>query len=86
MDNQDRKDLREALDRTRRIETRITKIGRHLNVDVGGGRPVYQPENKRVTLPSLNCSIGEVLECAGGAGAFVQVYINDEFLGTLQKA
>jgi hypothetical protein len=48
---------RETLDRVRRIETRLTKVAQHFDIDVGGGRPVW--DDGDVIIPSPNCSIRE---------------------------
>ena len=54
-------EVKEIVDRVRRIETRVTKMGHAMGVDVGGGRPIWNAAQKRVLLPSPNCSIGECL-------------------------
>jgi hypothetical protein len=52
---------RESVERLRRIETRVTKIGQAMGVDVGGGRPIWMGHMKRVVIPSPNCSVGAVV-------------------------
>lgn len=78
-------ELREVLDRTRRIETRVTKIGRAMGVDVGGGRPVWIQDSARVIIPSPNCSVGAIIEVVpvDRRGEDIDVYINEEYMFTL---
>ena len=76
-------DLQEILDRVRRIETRVTKVGRALDVDVGGGRPEQIADN-RLAIPTPNCSIGECVRAiAIDTQSSVQVYVGEEYLVTL---
>lgn len=81
----DHEDIREVRDRMRRVETRVTKIGRFLGVDVGGGKPVWQPGDQSIMIPTPNCAVGEILhaipdDCRKGN---VDVYVNDDYLFTL---
>lgn len=78
----------ETLDRVRRIETRVTKIGNHLGVDVGGGKPEWDRVNERVVLPSPNCSISECVKVIPPQfnGRLVNVFVDDEYLTTLCPA
>ena len=48
----DQGDIREVRDRMRRVETRVTKIGRFLGVDVGGGQPIWRAHDKTVLIPT----------------------------------
>jgi len=75
---------RELVDRVRRIETRVTKIGRHFGIDVGGGRPIWDPRG-RVVIPSPNCSVGDILKTVPDASRSgeVDVYVGDEYMMTL---
>lgn len=50
----------EMLDRSRRIETRVTKLGIAQGVEMGGGRPVWN--GNRIDIPSRNCSIGDIMQ------------------------
>ena len=77
--------ISEILDRTRRTETRVTKIGRAMGIDVGGGRPVWIEDSSRVIIPSPNCSVGAITEVvpASRRGEDVDVYVNEEYLFTL---
>jgi hypothetical protein len=79
----DHEDIREVRDRMRRVETRVTKIGRFLGVDVGGGRPIWR--DGTVVVPTPNCAIGEMLKVIpdGAKGGDVDVYVNDDYLFTL---
>jgi hypothetical protein len=52
----------EVLDRVKRIETRVTIIGRHLGADVGGGKPVFNRQASRIDIPTRNCSLGEMMK------------------------
>lgn len=71
----------ELLDRVRRIETRVTKIGHAMGVDVGGGRPSWDVKRGCVVLPSPNCSIAECVNIvpASREGP-VDVYVGDQFI------
>jgi len=73
----------EMLDRSRRIETRVTKIGNFIGADVGGGKPVW--DRDRVQIPSRNCSIGDVIAVvpADQRHRSVPVYIGDDYVGEL---
>lgn len=75
--------LREVVDRVRRIETRVTKIGEHFDIDVGGGKPMWR--DGKVIVPSPNCSVGAILkiipESVGAQD--VDVYIKGDYLFTL---
>ena len=51
----------EIVDRVRRIETRVTKMGHAMGVDVGGGKPRWNRQLQRVMMPSPNCSVSECL-------------------------
>jgi hypothetical protein len=75
---------RETLERVRRIETRITKIGNSLGIDVGGGKPVWHPEG-RILLPSPNCSLGEVLKAIPDSERDndVDIYVAGDYLATI---
>lgn len=75
----------EMLDRVRRIETRVTKIGNAMGVDVGGGKPAWDVGRCRVTLPSPNCSIREIVEVIPErfAGHPVSVYVGDDHFTTV---
>jgi hypothetical protein len=76
---------REIVDRVRRIETRITKIGEHLDVDVGGGKPVWDSPSGRVVIPTPNCSIGAVLKVIpeDRRTKEVDVFVKGDYLLTL---
>lgn len=52
--------VNEILDRVKRIETRVTIMGRHVGADVGGGRPTWH--NGSIVIPTPNCSIGEMMK------------------------
>lgn len=78
----------ELLDRTRRIETRITRIGNHLGIDVGGSKPTWDPERQAIVLPTPNCSISDclaIIPAEIGPGMTVDVFIADQYLTTLCK-
>ena len=78
--------IKEILDRVRRTETRVTKIGRAMGVDVGGGVPTLV--NGRINVPSPNCSIGEIAKLleAGVSNSVVgtQVFVGDDYLATIR--
>jgi hypothetical protein len=75
----------EIVDRVRRIETRVTKIGNHMGVDVGGGKPVWDMGRCSVVLPSLNCSIREIVDIIPPkfAGHPVNVFVGDDHFTTI---
>lgn len=75
----------ELLDRVRRIETRVTKIGHHMGVDVGGGRPSWDERRGRIMLPSPNCSISECINVVprGHPPGLVDVYIDEQHICAL---
>lgn len=50
----------EMLDRSRRIETRLTKIGIAQGVDMRSSKPIWR--NNRIDIPSRNCSIGDIMQ------------------------
>jgi hypothetical protein len=49
----------EVLDRVRRIETRVTKLGDHFGIELGGSRPSWSDGS--IYLPTPNCSIGSIV-------------------------
>lgn len=76
-------EIREVLDRVKRIETRVTIMGRHVGADVGGGRPQWLG-NGKIDVPTRNCSIGELVKAVPRDWVrSVKVYMNDEYLFTL---
>jgi hypothetical protein len=75
-------DQREIVERVRRIETRVTKIGQAMGVDVGGGKPVWF--DGKIGAPSPNCSIGDLLRTIpAGHDKDVDVYVHDDYLFTM---
>lgn len=71
--------MSEILDRVKRIETRVTIMGRHVGADVGGGRPLWN--NGRITVPTRNCSIGEMMKVVPPRwSSDIHVYHDDEYL------
>lgn len=72
----------EILDRTRRIETRLTKIGNAMGVDVGGGKPFWCNKRRCVVLPSPGCAITEVVRVVPEdlKHLGVDVYVGDDCL------
>lgn len=75
----------ETLDRVRRIETRITKIGQAMGVDVGGGRPIWLEGDKHVAVPSPNCSIGEIMKVVPQEHRHldIPVFVGSDYLMTI---
>jgi hypothetical protein len=51
--------LNEVHERTRRIETRLTRFMESMGVDAGGKRPVWG--DGVVFLPSLSCSVHQIM-------------------------
>lgn len=76
---------REVRDRVRRIETRLTKIGRHMGVDVGGGQPEWYDTLGRVVIPTPNCNVGDIVKVipAERRDKEIEVYVGSEYLLTL---
>jgi hypothetical protein len=76
---------REILDRVRRTETRVTKIGRALGIDVGGGKPVWDDALGRVVVPSPNCSVGDIVNAVpeDRRKLEIDVYVAEDYLLTL---
>lgn len=76
---------REVRDRVRRIETRLTKIGRHMGVDVGGGQPEWLDAQSRVVIPTPNCNVGDIVKVipVEQHRKEVDVYVGSEYLLTL---
>ncbi len=72
----------EVLDRIRRVETRVTKIGNHLGVDVGGGKPYWCDKRRCVVLPSPGCAITEVVRVVPDEFKHlgVDVYMGDDYV------
>lgn len=75
----------EILDRVRRTETRVTKIGNHLGIDVGGGKPAWDSGQCRVVLPTSNCSLRECVEVIPEkfSGRPIDVYVGNEHFTTI---
>jgi len=83
MNDQSFTEIREILDRVKRIETRVTITGRHVGADVGGGRPQWVAPGK-IKVPTRNCSIGELVRVIPRDWVkTVQVYLDEEYLFTL---
>jgi hypothetical protein len=80
-------DMRELLDRARRIETRLTKFMEANGFDTQTQKPVW--DLGRVTMPSMDCSLkhildsvpveyeGEVVVVGPGGNAVCYLYIGD---------
>lgn len=75
---------KEILDRTRRIETRLTVLAKALGINVGGGSPVWNDEAGRVQVPSPNCSLAECMRVVpeGMRCNDIDVYVGDDYLMT----
>jgi hypothetical protein len=75
----------EVRDRVRRIETRITKVAEHFGIDVGGGKPAWDDSRGAVTIPTPNCSIGDILKAVpeGRRHTEIKVYVHGSYLFTL---
>lgn len=74
---------KETLDRVRRIETRITKIGNHMGVDVGGGTPSWCGDH--IVTSSANTSIKALVEAIPKShhSSMVRVFVSDDYLATI---
>lgn len=76
---------KEIVERTRRIETRITKIGNALGIDVGGARPVWRPDGT-ILLPSPGCSLTEILKAIPSMHQDdVDVFVGADYLATIVR-
>lgn len=77
--------MTELLDRIRRIETRVTKIGNHIGVDVGGSTPRWVRDDERITIESLNCSLADLMKAVpiNYEGAAVSVWFGDRRCATI---
>lgn len=51
--------LNEIHERTRRIETRLTRFMESMGVDAGGKKPIWA--DGAVVLPSLSCSVHQLM-------------------------
>lgn len=51
--------IAEIHERSRRIETRLTKLVEAMGVDAGGLRPVW--DEGRIVLPSLACGLRDII-------------------------
>lgn len=67
----------EIHDRTRRIETRLTKCMEHLGFDTGVGRPEYRRGS--VHIPSLSTSLQDIL------AAVPEAHPRDYNVGVMHK-
>lgn len=70
--------MSELLDRIRRIETRVTKIGNHIGVDVGGATPRWSSDKEIISIDSLNCSLADLMKVVppGYEHTAVNVYLD----------
>lgn len=81
----------ETRDRTRRIETRLTKLLIALGVDTESDKIVFDPGSlvgdAKVTIPSPHTSVKELLAAVPDTfdGA-VDLFVGDQHLATLRKA
>lgn len=76
---------RELLDRTRRIETRLTRYLAAQGFDVDSQKPQHDARANRLTVPSRRIAIQDCLD-AIPCGPAVEVFIGDESLCWLEKA
>jgi hypothetical protein len=51
----------ELLDRTRRIETRLVKVGEKLGVETRAQKPIPDAANGRVIIPSMDVRLCDIL-------------------------
>lgn len=73
----------EMLDRSRRIETRLTKLGIAQGVEMHGSKPVWS--GNRVDIPSRNCSIGDIMQAIppGQRHRQVPIYVGGDYIAEL---
>ena len=80
MDKETRELIDEVAGRSRRLETKVTKIANHLGVEAGGARPVWVSPG-RIEIPSRDCSIQQCLAVVPGSWIEdVRVYIKNDFV------
>lgn len=61
MSEDDRALLQEIVDRSRRTETRVTKIANHIGVSAGEEKPRYEAAKRRVHITSRRSAIDDVM-------------------------
>jgi hypothetical protein len=87
MNDSESDQLKEIVERVRRIETRTTIIGQHLGADVGGGTPRWtlnRDGSGRITVPTANCSLGQLMKVIPHNWEHgAHVYVNSDFLFAL---
>ena len=77
-------DAREMLDRTRRIETRLTKLVKALGFDAGGQEAVYDAAQRTLDVPSRHVSLQDCLAQIPQKTT-VAVMIKGEFVCEIRK-
>ena len=72
----------ETLARVRRIETRLTRVANHLNIDVGGAKPRWDANHKRIVVESSNCSLIDLFKSVPlhiKDTELIPIYIGEQF-------
>ncbi len=75
--------IKEIRERTARIETRVTKMLQHFNIDPGTEPAVFIAHEHALILPSKGVSLKHILDHISGHDAAVDIFIKDEYLCTL---
>lgn len=77
----DRQLIEETLDRSRRTETRVTKIANHLGVEAGGNKPVFNDTTRTLDIPSRKTSLDDIIAAIGDRpGGSIAVYCDGQLL------
>ena len=80
MDDETRELIDEIAGRSRRMETKVTKIANHLGVDAGGARPVWVSPG-RIEIPSRDCSLQQCLAAVPHPWTEdVTIWIKDDYV------
>jgi hypothetical protein len=76
--------IQEVLDRTRRIETRLTRFMTEQGFDPRGEQPIYHPDERLLTVPSRKIAMQECLE-AIPPGVLVTVTCGGEEIAQVER-
>lgn len=75
----------ETLERTRRIETRLTKLSVAMGVHTQAQAPEYK--DGKIYLPSIHTSLKEILDALpGDASGSTKVYLGDQLVARVDGA
>jgi len=80
-------DEKELLQRTKRIETRLTQFMIAQGVTTEHKRPVVEPGNPtRVVVPSRHTTLSEIMAVIPAGGGPVDIMIGDDWLARMALA